>query len=172
MHIKKIYKIMELIDERIEALTNESFEELLAGAGTLTILEESIDQVLWDKDSIEYFWKTHQNTTYDGTPCENNIVYEILSKYFFEKITVWYDRNLKYMTIGQLKAVTAGMYHCTIETHNFRLNHDICVFNDWMDNIPSKHDRLDIDYIRIERINDVTNIIINIGESVLTEEDF
>lgn len=95
MKIKQIYKIMELIDEKLEALTIEEYVDYGYGEGTLTILENAIDEVLWDKDSIEQFWKTYQSTTYDETPYENNVVYSILEKYFFARIASIHQKFCK-----------------------------------------------------------------------------
>lgn len=172
MNNKKLLKIMELIDERIEALTIKTFEEYARGTSTLTILENCINEVLWDDNSIEDFWKTYLSTTYDGTPKENNIVYNILKKYFFEKLNNWFRQKATNPTLGQLKNITAGMYTCTIETYNTNMKHEICVFKGWMDEISDAHDSQLIDYIRIEYNNNFTNLIINIGATTLTEDNF
>ena len=82
MHQKKIYKVIEAINEKLETITIEELNDYSAGNGLLTILEECIDQVLWDKESIDTFWKTYQSTTYDGTPLENAVSYAILYEYF------------------------------------------------------------------------------------------
>lgn len=95
MHIKQIYKIMERIDEKLEALTQEDYESYCYGDGTLSILESAIDEVLWNKEVIDQFWKTYQSTTYDGTPYENNMVYSILEKYFFAALVPIHQKYYK-----------------------------------------------------------------------------
>ena len=113
MHIKKINKITELIDEKVEALTLDDIANYQAGDGLLTILENCIDEVLWNSDAIEEFWATYQSTTYDGTPFENNIIYDMLERYFFASIGC---------KVHRLERATKPMHICerclhAIESH-------------------------------------------------------
>ena len=95
MNIKQIYRVMAIIDTKFLTLTKSELLDYQAGSGILTILEEAINTVLFDKQSIENFWKNYQAVSYDGIPYNDYIVYDILSRYFFAAFTPVYNKLMQ-----------------------------------------------------------------------------
>lgn len=108
MDRKQLLKIVELINNRFENITEDEFATYASGEGLYAILEESIDRVLAQNEVISEFWKNHQHTTYDGTPCSDMIDFTIIETCFNNAASNAYRRIIRqryFATVEQLREV-------------------------------------------------------------------
>lgn len=162
----QLCKAMEIIKTKINELTPEQLDNYATGEGTLTILEDAIDEVLCNDEAKQTFWARYQSTSFEGTPCEAMRDFTILEDFYFATFTAFWNRNMRMPTIGQLKACTHGTQYCTIN------NGKTDLFKGWIDEVPDKFNHIEIDYLRIrESWDGFMELLIGICE-LFTEEDF
>ena len=170
MKLNQILKVMELIDEKFEALTPEEFKT----GHNFEILNSSIDEVLWSDDKKKEFWNSIYGVTYyDETPSEANQTFQILEKYFYEKYTNYFETIVALIRLGELKRII-GSIVCKVYTYNTTLGDGLQVYCGWIDDISKSRDHEFIHSLRFDYDdrNGFRYAIIDIGETKFTEETF
>jgi hypothetical protein len=94
MNNKQLLRIFKEIDGLVESFTLDGLYKALEKSELYSILEKAINEVLWDKESIDHFWNTYQSTAYDGTPKEHCIDYMIIDSYFESKLNAHFRKLL------------------------------------------------------------------------------